>query len=365
MLRVCGRRLTNALPVESPSWFLMERVTDFANERGGTDNYQPWMLTDIMQNSIGFVHECLPAEFGWLGAVAATALGIRALVFPLCIQSIREGRMKSTLLPQYSEMLREMAEMKTPSASNSRDGEKLQSLQKKYIAFTAKYGNVALKGTLASAIQIPMIMAGIVACNGIATHPELFPSVALDAPLWLASAALPDPLYILPAVNAGLVAFNMSYFGSIDATATPKIGGETKQTDGDRIKELITSRMGRDSAERTNQQLDALYKSKFITYGKKMFPLLIFGITTKFPAITLVYTISNIGGAMAQNWLVTNPRFQRVFDLPPQAKRSADEVTETLQRAEELRAKVDSLMRERKNKKSLQETQARERFRRK
>jgi len=367
MLRIVRSRLSPKLPSESPSAYLMERVTDFANERGGTDNYSPWMLTDIMQNSIAFVHEYLPAEFGWLGAVAATALGIRALVFPLCVQSIKEGRMKSTLLPQYSEMLREMAQMKTPSASNSKAGEKLQALQKKYIAFTAKYGNVALKGTLASAIQIPMIMSGIVACNGIATHPELFPSVALDAPLWLASAALPDPLYILPAVNAGLVAFNMSYFGSIDATATPKTAGDGKgnqETQADRIKELITSRMGRDSAERTNQQLDALYKSKFMIWGKKMFPFLIFGITTKFPAITLVYTISNIGGAMAQNWLVTNARFQRLFDLPPQAKRSGDEVTEALARADEIRAKIDGLMRERKAKKSQLETAAKEKFRR-
>ena len=341
---------------------------DFANERGGgaSEEYKPWMLTDIMQNTISTVHEYLPAEFGWLGAVAITAVGIRALVFPLCIQSIREGRMKTTLLPQYSEMLREMAEMKAPTSSHSKQTEKLQAVQKKYLAFTAKYGNVALKGTLASAIQIPMIMTGIVACNGIAMHPELFPSVALDSHLWLSSAALPDPLYVLPAINAGLVAFNMSYFGSIDATATPKDstgrGGGSDQSD--RIKELITSRMGKDSADRTSQQIDAIYKSKFMSYGKKFFPLLIFGITTKFPAITLVYTISNIGGAMAQNWLVTNKRFQRIFDLPAQAKRSGDEVTEALARADEIRARIETLVHERKKKKNILEETAKEKFRR-
>ena len=361
-----SRFALDKLPVESPSWYLMEKVMDFANERSGgsvDSSYTPWMLTDIMQNTISTVHDYLPPEFGWLGAVAITAVGIRSLVFPLCIQSIREGRMKTTLLPQYSEMLKEMAEMKAPTSSHSKGTEKLQAIQKKYIAFTAKYGNVALKGTLASAIQIPMIMTGIVACNGIAMHPEIFPSVALDAPLWLASAALPDPLYVLPAINAGLVAFNMSYFGSIDATATPKTAAvATEQSD--RLKDLITSRMGRDSADRTSQQIDAIYKSKMMKYGKKMFPLLIFGITTKFPAITLVYTISNIGGAMAQNWLVTNRRFQRVFDLPAQAKRSGDEVTEALARADEIRSRIESLVNDRKKKKNQLEEAAKDRFRR-
>ncbi len=358
------------LPPESSSWYLMEKVKDFANERGGADDeYKPWMLTDMMQTTISYVHDVIPAEFGWLSAVALTAVGIRALVFPLCIQSIREGRMKSTLLPQYSEMLREMAEMKTPSSTNSKDSDKLQSLQRKYVAFTAKYGNVALKGTLASAIQIPMIMTGIVACNGIAMHPEIFPSIALESPLWLQSASLPDPLYILPGINAGLVAFNMSYFGSVDATATPRTqpaaGKKDKDPQADRLKELITSRMGRDSAERTSQQIDSLYKSKFMVYGKKMFPLLIFGITAKFPAITLVYTISNIGGAMAQNWLVTNRRFQRLFDLPAQAKRSGDEVTEALERADEIRLKIDSLIKERKTRKNQLEEAAKLQFKRK
>jgi hypothetical protein len=88
-----------------------------------------------------------------------------------------------------------------------------------------------------------------------------------------------------------------------------------------------------------------------------MFPLLIFGITTKFPAITLVYTISNIGGAMAQNYLVTNRRFQRMFDLPAQAKRSGDEVAEALARAEQIRDKIDSIVRERRARKhDLEET---------
>jgi membrane protein insertase Oxa1/YidC/SpoIIIJ len=375
MLRRFSRRLSLqssgspvSLPVESPSFYLMEKVVDFANERGGADEYHPWMLTDMMQTAISFAHTHLPVEFGWLGAVAVTAIGVRSLVFPLCIESIRQGRMKSSLLPQYSEMLKEMAEMKVPSSSNPKASERLQTVQKKYIAFTAKYGNVALKGTLASAIQIPMIMTGIVACNGIAMHPEIFPSVALDAPLWLTSAALPDPLYVLPAINAGLVAFNMSYFGSIDATANPasaRSGGKSQQQEqADRIKDLITSRMGRDSAERTSQQIDAMYKSKFMQYGKKLFPLLIFGITAKFPAITLVYTISNIGGAMVQNWLITSVWFQRVFDIPPQAKRSQDQVAEALQRANEIRAKIDSLVAERHAKRREAEQAARSRFKR-
>lgn len=362
----------DALPPQSPSWYLMEKVMDYANERGGvSEEYSPWLLTDLMQNTITFVHECLPAEFGWLGAVAISAVGIRALIFPLCIQSIREGRLKSTLLPQYSEMLREMAEMKTPSATNNKDSEKLQNLQKRYIQFTSKYGNVALKGTLASAIQIPMIMTGIVACNGMALNPAVFPAVALESPLWLSSVALPDPYYILPAMNSALVWFNMSYFGSIDATATPKqVSSSGKTTAGiedeqtKRIKDLITSRMGRDSAERTSQQIDSLYKSKIMTYGKKLFPLFIFGITAKFPAITLVYTISNIGGAMAQNYLITNKRFQTVFDIPAQAKRSGNEVDEAMKRADEIRDKISQLTAERRTKRADLEKSVRDKFKR-
>jgi membrane protein insertase Oxa1/YidC/SpoIIIJ len=338
----------------------MEKVMDYAHERAGKDldEYSPWMLTDLMQNTIQFVHQVLPPELGWLGAVAISAVSVRALLFPFTINSIREGRMKSTLFPQYSEMLREMAEMKTPSsAPNSKDSQRLQSLQKRYIAFTAKYGNVALKGTLASAIQIPMILTGIVACNGIAMNPAIFPSVALESPLWLTSVSLPDPLYILPAINAALVWSNMKVFGSVDATITPKLssspnknGNEDNDEQSKRLKELITSRMGRDSAERTSQQIDAIYKSKMMQYGKKMFPLFIFGVTINFPAITLVYTISNIFGAMAQNWLVANKRFQRVFDIPAQAKRSGDEVESALKRAEEIRDRINQIVKDRRSK---------------
>ena len=374
---ITGRRfisttsVLDSLPASSPSWYLMEKTIDYATDRGGVDEYSPWLLTDLMQNTISFVHEVLPPEFGWLGAVAVSALGIRSLIFPLCLSSIREGRLKTTLLPQYSEMLREMSEMKTPSSTNPKDSERLQALQKRYIAFTSKYGNVALKGTLASGIQIPMIMTGIVACNGIAMNPTIFPSVALESPLWLTSAALPDPLYILPAINAGLVWGNMRWFGSIDATATPKLGGsksphktspnEDEQTK--RIRDLITSRMSRDSAERTSAQLDSLSKSKMMKYGKKMFPLFIFGVTAKFPAITIVYTISNILGAMAQNFLVSSKRVQVMFEIPAQARKNKDEIEEAIARADEIREKISQIVNERKSKRFEMENAAREKFR--
>ena len=346
----------------------MEKTIDYATDRGGLDEYHPWLLTDLMQNTISFVHEVLPTELGWLGAVAVSAIGIRALIFPLCLSSIREGRLKSTLLPQYSEMLRDMSEMKTPSSTNPKDSEKLQSLQKKYIAFTSKYGNVALKGTLASGIQIPMIMTGIVACNGIAMNPNLFPSVALESPLWLTSVSLPDPLYILPAINAGLVWGNMQWFGSIDATATPKraakktVSSDQSDDQTKRIRDLITSRMSRDAAERTSAQLDSLYKSKMMVYGKKMFPLFIFGVTAKFPAITIVYTISNILGAMAQNYLVSSKRFQVMFEIPAQARKNKDEIEEAIARADEIREKITRIVNERRGKRKELEKSAREKF---
>jgi membrane protein insertase Oxa1/YidC/SpoIIIJ len=349
----------------------MEKTVDYANDRGGCiEEYHPWILTDIMQNTFALVHEILPQEFGWLGSVAIAAVGIRALIFPLCLQSIREGRLKSSLLPQYSEMIREMNEMKTPTGGSTRDQEKLQSLQRRYMAFTSKYGNVALKGTLASGIQIPMIMTGIVACNGIAMNPTLFPSVALESPLWIESASLPDPYYILPAINALLVWSNMRVFGSIDATATPKLAtranssGIQEDEQTKRIKDLITSRMSRDSADRTSAQLDSLYKSKFMKYGKKIFPLLIFGITSKFPAITILYTISNILGAMFQNCLVSSRRFQTMFEIPAQARASGNEVEEAIRRADEVREKINAIVAERKSKKNEAEKIARDRFRR-
>ena len=345
---------------------LMEQVADFASERGSQEVYTPWMLTDLMQNTFGIVHDHLPLEFGWLGSVAVSAILVRALIFPLCLQSIREGRLKSTLLPQYSEMLREMSEMKTPTASKGAD--KLKAAQKKYVAFTAKYGNVALKGTLASGIQIPMIMTGIVAANGIASHPHLFPSVALESSLWLTSASLPDPLYILPLINASLVAFNMNYFGSIDSTATPKVhlpNGKSHD-EGDeqnaRLKELITSRMGSESATKTSAQIDAFHKSKFATLGKKFFPVLIFGITSNFPAITLVYTTANIVGAMGQNYLVSAPFFQRIFEIPAAAKKSTIQVDAAVQRAEEIRRQITEITERKRGKKIQIETNAKERF---
>ena len=357
------------LPPDSPSAFLLERTVDYASERVADGAYSPWLLTDLMQNTFSEMHAILPPEFGWLGAVAVSAIAVRALVFPLCLQSIREGRMKSNLLPQYSEMLREMSEMKTPSATSAKSGEKLQALQRKYVAFTAKYGNVALKGTLASGIQIPMIMTGIVAANGIASHPELFPAIALESPLWLASASLPDPYYVLPAINAGLVWFNMAYFGSIDSTATPKQHSADKTStisdpQSARIKDLITSRMGRESAERTSQQIDSLYKSKWMGYGKQLFPVFIFGITSNFPAITLVYTISNILGAMGQNYLLTSRAFQRAFEIPAQANKSGAEVEQALVRAEEIRRKIAEITGERKTRRMESEEAARVRLRR-
>jgi membrane protein insertase Oxa1/YidC/SpoIIIJ len=375
MLTRSLRRLTpsvlDTLPTGSPSWLLLERCLDYSAERGASPSeYSPWMLTDLMQNTFGIVHDCLPPELGWLGAVAVSAVAVRSLIFPLTLQSIREGRLKSALLPRYSEMIREMSEAKVPSAggnSSRKAADKLQTLQREYMEFTAKYGNVALKGTLASAIQIPMIMTGIVACNGIAMHPELFPAIALEAPLWLESASLPDPLYVLPAINGLLVWGNMKYFGSVDATATPKQRGKSSAESDEqskRIKDLITSRMGRESAERTSAQIDSMYKSKMMKYGKQMFPVLVFGITSKFPAITLVYTISNILGAMVQNWLVANPRFQTTFAIPAQARKSADEVAVAMARADEIRKKIIDISNARKSQRHQKEELAKLKFKR-
>ena len=67
---------------------------------------------------------------------------------------------------------------------------------------------------------------------------------------------------------------------------------------------------------------------------------------------------------MAQNYLITNRRFQTLLDIPAQAKRSGDEVEEAMRRAEEIRAKISEIGNHRKTKRMASEQVARDRFRR-
>ena len=203
----------NPFPNPSPAYELLERVIDASVVSGAVplSAYSPLLPVEFFQSTISGLEMLLPCG-GWSLAITATAILARALIFRVQIWSAAQAIETASATKNAESLTKEL-----DRALKNKDNKSIQKIQEKYRQLGGTGWVARLAGLLGPLIPIPVFVTALYSIRGMASHPFDFPSMATCAPLWLDSLCLPDPLFILPGISAGLFLTNLELNGSMDS----------------------------------------------------------------------------------------------------------------------------------------------------
>lgn len=282
---------TAGYPEGSMSSRLLERCMDAAVAAGidVTAEYKPYLPVDLMQTLLVDVHDAVGCS--WLMAIVFACLGIRVMTLPVSVASIRAGREKALIQPQWTELVE-----KQKALTLEGDQEKLQGVSKKLQEFTAKHGKFFMFKGMSNLVlfQMPLYITAFAAMRGFAGHPHLFTGFAMESPLWLDSLALPDPYAVFPLLTASIMLTNTELFGSIDS-------------------EVSTVEMQQSAAALSPVSGMQKYQKPMMRVAALAF----IPMTWNFPAGVFVFMSTNMVASTLQNRLLRLPALERVLEIPP------------------------------------------------
>ncbi|CAJ1457121.1 unnamed protein product [Effrenium voratum] len=194
---------------------LLKKLREAARDAGGDplEVYQPWMLTDSLQQSLMLLHQASgDASLAVLGA----ALGTRLLSLPWNWRSLQRRCDAMALMPVYQELAKAYNEQRQggTEADLRRAGDRV----KEFTEETRFFPLQGLGYQLGFVVPIGLTYFG--ALYGIMQHPDAFRDFATAPSLWLDSLLLPDPLGVLPCLSA------LALLGNAEVNATPPKPGQ-------------------------------------------------------------------------------------------------------------------------------------------
>jgi len=285
---------TMGYPDGSASQELLEKCLEGALGRG-TDlavEYKPWLPVDLMQTLLLDIHEFTGTS--WFVSIILAVIGLRVVLLPFSIASMRGGREKAIISPKFQELA-----AKQQALTEQGDQEKMNQVAEEMKAFQAKHGRFYMLKGLSNLIliQMPLYITAFAAMRGIANHPHMFPSFAMESPLWLDSLALADPYALFPMFTAAVMLTNAELFGSIDSEMAQAINDTKAPT---------TSAVGGSDTFKKYQK--HLARGSAVVFIPLMW---------SFPASTFVYMSTNLITVAIQNRVLRTPAMERLLELPP------------------------------------------------
>ena len=179
------------------------------------DLYQPWLLMDVLQQSLVLLHSAT-GDAG--AAVVAAALLTRLVTAPWNLTSLRRRCDALVLMPVYMELAKSYSEAQARrgglggestlgGAAGAAKAEKaeadLQKATERFQAFTQETGFHPVQGLgYQVGVVLPIGLTYFGALYGIMNHPDSFRSFVTSPSLWLDSLVLPDPYGVLPCLSA-------------------------------------------------------------------------------------------------------------------------------------------------------------------
>ncbi|CAE7238199.1 OXA1 [Symbiodinium necroappetens] len=178
------------------------------------DLYQPWLLMDVLQQSLLLLHSAT-GDAG--AAVVAAALLTRLATAPWNLTSLRRRCDALVLMPVYMNLAKSYSEAQSRrggrsestvgGAAGAAKAEKaeadLQKATERFQAFTQETGFNPVQGLgYQVGVVLPIGLTYFGALYGIMNHPDSFRSFVTSPSLWLDSLVLPDPYGVLPCLSA-------------------------------------------------------------------------------------------------------------------------------------------------------------------
>ncbi|PRP78760.1 hypothetical protein PROFUN_00933 [Planoprotostelium fungivorum] len=178
--------------------------------------YQP---VHWMQDALASIHEY--SGMPWYVTIAATTVFLRILISPMMVKSLRASAASSNAAtnPAVLAARRKMdvAKQKYRETKSNADRVKFMEAQRLVMDEMRKVGaaGAMFKALLNPLMQAPLFFTFFVALR----NHEFAPALVHGGALWFENLTLPDPYFILPAMNAGVLLGSV-WMNAMEATVT-------------------------------------------------------------------------------------------------------------------------------------------------
>lgn len=232
--------------------------------------------------------------FSCAKSIIATALLFRTLLLPL-VFAVERARRKTSL---HEPTLREFRERLTNSNSKATTSpSEIQELATNY----RKQHNISVipKATvLQQVIQLPILITFWNCIHIIGCNPETYRQFTMEAPLWLTSLCLPDPLYILPVIFSALLVLQLELTSATDRNIQSRAYIHRKHT-------------------MLMKQAAYLKRSYFISRMGRLSGIFSVFMTARLASGLLLYMTVNLAFQVITTALCRLPVVEKALGLPP------------------------------------------------
>ncbi|KAL5245259.1 hypothetical protein ACI65C_012669 [Semiaphis heraclei] len=232
----------------------------------------------LVQNALEFMH--VSCGLPWWGAIIAGTTILRLLVFPLVVTSQRHSARMNNNMPQIQAYQEKMTEARL----HGNPYEMARASQELMLFMKTNQVN-PLKGMILPAIQFPIFLSMFLGLRGMAMLP--LESFKYGGLWWFSDITLPDQYFILPVVTV------------ITLGVTLELGAD--------IGKLASSGVG---------------FGKYLKYGVRVLPLVVFPFIVNFPCAVCLYWASTNFISLGQVLFLKIPSVRNYFNI--EEKRSVE-----------------------------------------
>lgn len=159
-----------------------------------------------LQSMIEYIH--VHADLPWWGAIVASTLVLRAVIFPVMMKVQKNGVMMNNINPEIQKLMKKQREYRQMGNKTLSD----QYSHKIWNVYQ-KHNCNPLKMAILPLIQLPLFLSFFIAIRKMAAVPV--ESMKTGGVLWFEDLTVADPYYILPVLACG------SFVASIEVRVVP------------------------------------------------------------------------------------------------------------------------------------------------
>jgi len=225
----------------------------------------------LVQNALEFLH--VSCGLPWWGAIIAGTTILRLLVFPLVVVSQRHTVKMNNNMPQIQAYQEKM----TDARLHGNPYEMARASQELMLFMKTHQVN-PLKGFILPAVQFPIFLSMFLGLRGMSMLP--LESFKYGGLWWFTDITMPDQYFILPIITVVTLGVTLEF--------------------GADIGKLTTSGVG---------------FAKYLKYGFRVLPLVVFPFIVNFPCAVCLYWASTNFISLGQVMFLKIPRVRKYFNI--------------------------------------------------
>ncbi|XP_050419830.1 mitochondrial inner membrane protein OXA1L [Adelges cooleyi] len=230
-----------------------------------------WTPVGILQNALQFMHVTLDMPW-WLTIVAGTAF-LRLIIFPLVITSQRHTIKMNNNMPKIQEYQQNVTDARLQGNSYE-----MARASQELMLFMKSHNVNPIKGMILPVVQFPIFLSMFLGLRGMANLP--LESLTYGGLWWFADLTLPDQFYVLPLITVATLG--------------------------------LTIELGADFGKLGNGGVGF---SKYLKYGLRLVPLVVFPFIINFPCAVCLYWASTNFISLGQVMFLRIPSVREYFNI--------------------------------------------------